>query len=50
VRRLAPLALALASGCATFAPGMHVSDSQVAERGTPEAPVEILDITPKLLV
>lgn len=50
MRRLAPLALALASGCAAIAPGTHVSESAIESRGTAEAPVQVLDITPRLLV
>jgi polysaccharide export outer membrane protein len=50
VRRLAPLLAALTSGCATLAPGTHVSESAIESRGTAEAPIQILDITPKLLV
>ena len=50
MKRLAPLALALASGCASVAPGMHVSESAIESRGSDGARVQILDITPKLLV
>jgi polysaccharide export outer membrane protein len=49
VRRLSPLALALAAGCASVAPGMHVSESALASRGTAEAPA-LVEITPALLV
>ena len=49
MRRVASLALALASGCA-LSPGMHEPGAGLAGRGTAEAPVEIVDITPKLLV
>jgi polysaccharide export outer membrane protein len=47
VRRLVALALA-ASGCASLAPGTYVSESAMASRS--EAPVEVLPITPKLLL
>ncbi len=39
-----------ASGCASLGPGMHVSDSDIQARGTREAPVEVVPITPKVLV
>lgn len=44
------LPLALAAGCATVGPGMHVSDSEVEGHGTPGAPVTVVPITPKVLV
>lgn len=51
--RLRPTALALAavglSGCATLGPGLHLSDREVAARGTPAAPIAIEDISPALL-
>lgn len=50
MRRFAPLALALASGCAAVAPGMQGPSGSLSSRGTKDAPVEIVDITPKLLV
>jgi polysaccharide export outer membrane protein len=50
-RQLAPLAavVLLAQGCATFAPGLHLSESKVRGRGTDEKPIEIVPITPEVL-
>jgi len=49
VTRLALLS-ALTLGCASVSPGLHVSESAIASRGTAAAPIEILPITPRLLV
>jgi polysaccharide export outer membrane protein len=49
VRRVA-FAGFLFTGCASLAPGQHVSESAIEARGTAESPVEIVAITPKLLV
>ena len=40
----------LAAGCATAGPGMHVSDTDLEARGTREAPVTVVPITPAVLV
>lgn len=40
----------LGSGCASIAPGLHFDPDDAADRGTQEAPVEIVSITPSLLV
>ncbi len=50
MRHVALLALALGSGCAAVAPGMHEPGSDLAARGTAESPVEIVAITPKVLL
>jgi polysaccharide export outer membrane protein len=50
MRRVPLLALALATGCSAISPGIHEPGSALAARGTAESPVEIVDITPKLLV
>jgi polysaccharide biosynthesis/export protein len=49
VRRLVALAI-VGSGCASLGPGMHVSESDLEARGTREAPIEVVAITPKVLV
>lgn len=38
------------AGCASVAPGVHISESSIESRGTPAAPVQVLPITPQLLV
>ncbi len=38
------------AGCASVSPGMHVSESSIESRGTAAARVEIVPITPQLLV
>ena len=37
------------SGCATIGPGLHLSDRDVAGRGTPAAPITIEETSPALL-
>ena len=41
--------VALLSGCAAIAPGLHMSESAVEGRGTAERPVRIVVITPTVL-
>jgi polysaccharide export outer membrane protein len=40
---------ALLSGCASIAPGLHMSESGVEGRGTAEKPVRIIPVTPAVL-
>ncbi|MGB8933437.1 MAG: polysaccharide biosynthesis/export family protein [Anaeromyxobacteraceae bacterium] len=40
---------ALASGCAAIAPGLHMSESALEGRGTPERPIRIVPVTPAVL-
>jgi polysaccharide export outer membrane protein len=42
-------ALAVLSGCSTFAPGLHLSESTVEGRGTEQNPIRILPVTPAVL-
>ena len=39
----------LLPGCATFAPGLHMSESAVEGRGTDEQPIRIIPVTPSVL-
>lgn len=48
--RFAALLLVLAAGCSSIAPGLHVSEGHIEARGTAEAPVQVLSITPALLL
>lgn len=51
MRRLVVVAvLAMTVSCAAVAPGMHVSESAIESRGTREAPVSVVPITPDVLV
>lgn len=50
MNRLLLLSTTLALGCASVAPGLHVSESDLAARGDASSPVEIVPITPQLLV
>lgn len=49
MRRAALLAV-LASGCASISPGLHVSEAAIEARSTPEAAIQVVPITPQLLV
>jgi len=50
-RRFAPFlsAALLLQGCAVFSPGLHLSESKVEGRGTGEAPIRIVPITPEVI-
>jgi polysaccharide export outer membrane protein len=50
VRRLLLVVLAASTGCATFSPGLHLSEPKVRSRSTSEHPIDIVPITPELLV
>jgi polysaccharide export outer membrane protein len=47
---VAALAPFVFSGCAALAPGLHISERDVAARSTPAQPIAIVPITPELLV
>ncbi len=49
-RTLLLLAALTAPGCASITPGLHFSESAVTSRSTPENPLEIIPITPAVLV
>jgi polysaccharide export outer membrane protein len=42
-------ALAVLSGCATFAPGLHLRESTVEGRGTEQNPIRIIPVTPAVI-
>jgi len=47
---LSPLLAIAGAGCASLAPGVHVSEDEITSRGTAAAPIQIVDISPALLV
>jgi polysaccharide export outer membrane protein len=50
VTRFVPLLLAaLLPGCATLAPGLHMKESALEDRGTREHPVRVVPVTPAVL-
>jgi polysaccharide biosynthesis/export protein len=50
LRTLFVVLAAALSGCASLAPGLHLSEGKLRERGTPEQPIDVVPITPALLV